>query len=215
MQSFLVEVIGIACGTIDKLASIPGFNPNLSIQEFKDNVKNIGISISSQDLNLAPAENKLYKLRNEISCRDSIVLIAISLMSLKVATGSNKIVFDLSCGQGTYLSTRDEARNLGKLLVRIGKALKKDVGYIITLMEEPVGYNVGNVLEIKETINALNGNMSKDVQDTVVSLASLVLKMAYGEKRFEVNAAKVINTIKSGMAINKFKQMVIAQRRKS
>ena len=204
--------LGISGGTIDKLASIPGFNPNISIQEFKENVENIGISIVSQELNLAPAEGKFYKLRNEISCRDSIVLIAISLMSLKIATGSNKIVFDLSCGKGTYLDTRDEARRLGKLLVRIGKALNKEVGYIITLMDEPVGTNVGNILEIQETIKALNGTMSKDVEDTVVSLASVVLNMAYGEKDFSTNAARVISVIKSGQALNKFRQMIIAQR---
>ena len=205
--------LGISGGTIDKLASIPGFKSNISIQEFQDNVKNIGISIVSQDLNLAPAENKFYKLRNEISCRDSIVLIAISLMSLKIATGSNKIVFDLSCGKGTYLDSREDARRLGKLLVRIGKALNKQVGYIITLMDEPVGNSVGNILEIQETIKALNGNMSKDVEDTVVSLASIVLNLAYGEKDLTLNAAKVLNVIRSGQALTKFKQMVIAQRR--
>lgn len=204
--------LGISGGTIDKLASIPGFNPNISIQEFEDNVKNIGISIVSQDLNLAPAESKLYKLRNEIACRDSIVLIAISLMSLKIATGSNKIVFDLSCGKGTYLDTREEARRLGKLLVKIGKALGKQVGYIITLMDEPVGSCVGNVLEIQETIKALNGNMTKDVEDTVVCLASIVLNMVYGEKDLNLNAAKVLSVIHSGQALTKFKQMVIAQR---
>lgn len=202
---------GISGGTIDKLASIPGFKSNISIQEFKDNVQNIGISIVSQDLNLAPAEGKFYKMRNEISCRDSIVLIAISLMSLKIATGSNKIVFDLSCGKGTYLDSREDARRLGKLLVRIGKALDKQVGYIITLMDEPVGNSVGNILEIQETIKALNGNMSKDVEDTVVSLASIVLNLAYGEKDFSLNAAKVLNVIRSGQALTKFKQMVIAQ----
>lgn len=205
---------GISGGTIDKLSSIPGFNANISIDEFKDNIANIGISIVSQELNLAPAETKFYKLRNEVSCRDSIVLIAISLMSLKIATGSNKIVFDLSCGKGTYLETREDARRLGKLLVRIGKSLNKQVGYIITLMDEPVGNSVGNVLEVKETIKALNGNMSKDVEDTVVSLASIVLNMAYGEKDFATNAARVINVIKSGQAMAKFRQMIIAQRRK-
>ena len=118
----------------------------------------------------------------------------------------------MSCGKGTYLDTRDEARRLGKLLVRIGKALDKEVGYIITLMDEPVGTNVGNILEIQETIKALNGTMSKDVEDTVVSLASVVLNMAYGEKDFSTNAARVISVIKSGQALNKFRQMIIAQR---
>ena len=128
--------------------------------------------------------------------------------------GSNKIVFDLSCGKGTYLSTRDEARRLGKLLVRIGKDLGKEVGYIITLMDEPVGNCVGNVLEIQETIKALNGNMSKDVEDTVVTLASIVLNMAYGEKDFSANTNKVKQIINSGQALTKFRQMIIAQRRR-
>ena len=136
-------------------------------------------------------------------------------MSLKIATGSNKIVFDLSCGKGTYLDSREDARRLGKLLVKIGKALGKQVGYIITLMDEPVGNCVGNILEIQETIKALNGNMSKDVEDTVVSLASIVLNMAYGKKDLNLNAAEILNTIRSGQAMTKFKQMVIAQRRKS
>lgn len=202
---------GISGGTIDKLASIPGFNPNISLEEFKDNVEKIGISIVSQDLNLAPAESKLYKLRNEIACKDSIVLIAISLMSLKIATGSNKIVFDITCGRGTYLETKEEARRLGKLLFRIGKTLGKEVGYIITLMDEPVGRCVGNVLEIQEAINALAGNMSKDVEDTVINLASIILNLSYGEKDMALNANKVREVIKSGKALAKFKQMVIAQ----
>ena len=124
-------------------------------------------------------------------------------------------MFDLSCGRGTYLETRDDARRLGKLLVRIGKALNKEVGYIVTLMDEPVGNCVGNVLEIQETIKALQGNMSKDVEDTVISLASIVLALAYGERDFNTNAAKVIGVIKSGQALAKFKQMVIAQRWRS
>ena len=207
--------LGNSGGTIDKLASIPGFNPNISVKEFEENVRNIGMSIASQDLNLAPAEDKLYKLRNEISCKDSIVLIAISLMSLKVATGSNKIVFDLSCGKGTYLKDRDEARKLGKLLVRIGKIIGKEVGYIISLMDEPVGRCIGNTLEIQETIKALNGEMTKDVKDTVVSLASIILSLVYGEKNFNKNAEKVMEVISMGQALKRFRQMVIAQRRKS
>ena len=167
--------LGIAGGTIDKLNSIPGFNSNLSIEQFEEIVEKNKIGIVGQDLNLAPAESKLYKLRNEIGCRDSIPLIAISLMSLKLATGSEKIVFDLTCGRGTYLKNRDEAKKLGKLLVNIGKKLKREVAYTITLMDEPVGYAVGNILEVKETIKALNGKMARDIQDTIFSLGSLAL----------------------------------------
>lgn len=129
--------------------------------------------------------------------------------------GSNKIVFDLSCGRGTYLQTKDDAKRLGKLLVRIGKALNKEVGYIITSMDEPVGNSVGNVLEIRETIEALNGKMSKDVEDTVVSLASIVLNLANREKDFNKNREKILDVINSGAALQKFRQMVVAQRWKS
>jgi len=205
---------GISGGTVDKLASIPGFNTNISIQEFQENVQEIGISIASQDLNLAPAESKFYKMRNEISCRDSIVLIAISLMSLKLATGSNKIVFDLSCGEGTYLNTKEDAKKLGKLLVKIGNSLDKKVGYTITQMDQPVGQAVGNILEIKETIQCLEGNMPKDVEETVVALGSIVLSLAYGEKNQNENAEKILTAIKTGRAMTKFKQMVMAQRRR-
>ena len=118
---------GSAGGTIDKLCAIPGFNPNISVKEFANIVSKIGISIVSQDLNLAPAEEKLYKLRNQIACSDCIELIAISLMSLKVATGSNVIVFELICGKCSYLKDRNSAKRLGKLLVRLGKKLDKKV----------------------------------------------------------------------------------------
>ena len=129
--------------------------------------------------------------------------------------GSNKIVFDLSCGRGTYLQTKDDAKRLGKLLVRIGKALDKEVGYIITSMDEPVVNSVGNVLEIRETIEALNGKMSKDVEDTVVSLASIVLNLANREKDVNKNREKILEVINSGAALQKFRQMVVAQRWKS
>ena len=118
---------GLAGGTLDKLCTIPGFNPNISINEFIENVSNIGISIVSQNLNLAPTEKRLYRLRNEIACTDCIELIAISLMSLKYATGSNIIVFDLTCGKCSYLKDKNTAKKLGKLLVKLGKSLNKKV----------------------------------------------------------------------------------------
>lgn len=207
--------LGIAGGTLDKLAAIPGFNPFISLQEFKDNVENIGISIVGQEMNLAPAEKKLYHLRNEIACGDSIALIAISLMSLKVATGTNKIVFELTCGKGTYLKNADEAKRLGKLLVKLGKSLNKDVGYIVTGMDEPVGNCIGNILEMKETIEALKGNMAKDIEETVMALANILLTLYYGEKNIEENTRRIKEVIDSGEALMKFRQMIIAQRRKS
>lgn len=203
--------LGIAGGTIDKLNSIPGFKSEMSLDEFKQIVEQNGIGIVGQELNLAPVESKLYKLRNEIGCRDSIPLIAISLMSLKLATGSQKIVFDLTCGRGTYLKNRDEAKKLGRLLVNIGKRLNRKVGYTITLMDEPVGFSVGNILEIKETIKALNGKMAKDVQDTIFSLASIVLALAFDERDITEATTQIKSVIVSGKAMTKFRQLVEAQ----
>lgn len=203
--------LGIAGGTIDKLNSIPGFNSNISIERFEEIVEKNKIGIVGQDLNLAPVEGKLYKLRNEIGCRDSIPLIAISLMSLKMATGSKKIVFDLTCGRGTYLKNRDEAKKLGRLLVSLGKKLKREVAYTITLMDEPVGFAVGNILEVKETIKALNGKMAKDIQDTVFALGSLAVALAFDEKDINENTSLIKDAILSGKAMNKFKLLIESQ----
>lgn len=202
---------GIAGGTIDKLQSIPGFNADISIDRFEEIVHKNRIGIVGQELNLAPAESKLYKLRNEIGCGDSIPLIAISLMSLKLATGSEKIVFDLTCGKGTYLKNRDEAKKLAKLLVLLGKRLNRKVGYTITLMDEPVGYAVGNILEVKETIKALNGKMAKDIQDTIFALGSVILSLAFDKKDMNENIDRIKNVILSGKAMKKFKQLVTSQ----
>ena len=127
--------LGISGGTIDKLESIPGYRTDLDIDEFKENVRNVGVSIINQSFNLNPAENKIYRLRNEISCGDSLPIIAASLMSLKLATGSNKIVFDITCGNGTYIKTKEEAKRLARILKRLGVLLNKDVTSVITTMD--------------------------------------------------------------------------------
>lgn len=202
---------GVAGGTIDRLCAIPGFNPNISTQEFIENVSRIGMSIASEEINLAPAEQKMYNLRNEIACQDSVVLIAISLLSLKVATGANNIVFDITCGKGSYLKDKNSARRLGKLLVKIGKRLDKKVGYAITDMNQPIGKSVGNNLEIKETIDALNGKIAEDVLETVMTLGNILLKLTLNEKDDEHNKVRIQEAIKSGKALTKFRQMVIAQ----
>lgn len=203
--------IAIFGGIIDKLSVIPGFNTNISTQEFLDNVEKIGISIASEKINIAPIENKFYRLRTEIACRDCIPLIAISLMSLKIATGTDKIAFDLTCGKGSYLKTKNEAKKLGKLLVKLGKRLNKKVGYVITSMNEPVGKSLGNILEIQETIKALQGNMSQDIKDTIFGLGSVMMAIGLGQKDLQLNSARIMENINSGKALNKFKQMVVAQ----
>ena len=173
---------GVSGGTIDKLESIPGFKTDLSIEEFKYNVKTVGACIMNQGFNFAPAEGKMYKLRNEIACENSLPIIAASLMSLKLATGSNKIVFDITCGKGTYIKNLEEARRLAKLLVRLGKDLNKEVSCVITNMNQPLGYSIGHNLEMKETIMALRGIISEDLGNVVEAIGSIMIALAT-EKR--------------------------------
>ncbi|MBR3697704.1 MAG: thymidine phosphorylase [Clostridia bacterium] len=203
--------LGISGGTIDKLESIPGFNTEITIDEFKKNIKNIGVSIINQTLNLAPAESKIYKLRNEIGCKDSVPIIAASLMSLKLATGSNKIVFDITCGRGTYIKTKEEAKKLSRILKRLGVLLNKEVTSVITLMDEPLGYSIGHILEIKETLECLQGRMTQDVGDVIVSLGRAILELATNSKDKVKNEKTILEAISSGRAYEKFKEMVKAQ----
>lgn len=203
--------LGISGGTIDKLESIPGYDAEMSLDEFKQNVQKVGVSIINQTLNLAPAENKLYKLRNEIACGDSSPIIAASLMSLKLATGSNKIVFDITCGNGTYIKTREDARKVARILKRLGVLLGKDVGCVITSMDEPLGYSIGHILEIKETLECLQGRMTQDIGDVVVTLGRVILELSTKCKDKVQNEKTIIETIKSGRAYEKFKEMVASQ----
>ena len=202
---------GISGGTIDKLESIPGFDADISIEEFKNIVRKVGASIISQNFNLAPAESKMYKLRNQICCQDSLPIIAASLMSLKLATGANKLVFDITCGRGTYIKTRDDARKLAKLLIRLGKRFNKDVACAITSMDEPLGYSIGHTLEIQETILALQGKMPEDIGDVVVTLGTLILNLITGEKNKNENKEAVKEVLRNGKALEKFKEMVKEQ----
>lgn len=202
---------GISGGTIDKLEAIPGFNTEISLEQFEENVKDIGVSIINQTYNLAPAEKKMYRLRNLVSCADCLPIVAASLMSLKIASGSNKIAFDITCGSGTYIKSKEDAKKLGKMLVKLGNELDKKVRYVITSMDEPLGYSIGHVLEIKETINCLRGNMPQDIGDVVVALGSVILELAGRGKNLNENSKTIIETINSGKALMKFKEMVAAQ----
>ena len=202
---------GVSGGTIDKLESIPGFKTDLTSEEFRNNIKNVGVCIMNQGLNLAPAEGKMYKLRNEVACENSLPIIASSLMSLKIATGSNKIVFDITSGKGTYISDREEAKRLAKLLVRLGKNLDKEVACVITNMNQPLGYSIGHNLEMKETIMALRGIISEDLGNVVEALGSVMIALATDSKDLDANAKMIKEAIRTGAAFEKFKEMVSAQ----
>lgn len=206
--------MGIAGGTIDKLESVPGYNTEISIETFKRNIQEYGVGILNQSMNLNPAESKIYKLRNEIACTDCIPIIAASLMSIKLSTGSKKIVFEITYGNGTYIKTKEQARRLARILKTIGKKLDKGVMCIITNMDEPLGYSIGHNLEMAEAINALKGTIPLDLGDVVVTIGSMILSLATGNKNLKANEPVIKEVLRNGKAYEKFLQMIAAQRRR-
>ena len=203
--------LGITGGTIDKLQSIPGYRTNISIDEFKNNVKEHGISLIGQSLNLAPADKKIYALRDAIGCTSSIPLIASSIMSKKIAAGSNHIILDVTCGKGAFMKTKQEAKILSKVMKRIGVYSGKDIICILTNMNEPVGYSVGNSLEVVEAVKALKGEMTEDVKEIVLTFGSYMLKMAGKGEDLVKNKNKILKVIKNGKAYEKFLELVRVQ----
>ena len=200
--------LGFTGGTVDKLESIPGYNTGISVDEFINNVKNIGISLIGQTLNLAPADKKLYSLRDTIACVDNIPLIASSIMSKKIAAGANKIVLEVTCGNGAFMKTKEDALKLAEMMIRIGKLADKETICVLTNMDEPIGYSIGNNLEVIEAIEALKGNMEEDVKKVVLELGSYMIYLSGLGDDIEDNKRKMIENIKNGKALQKFKQLV-------
>lgn len=200
--------LGFTGGTIDKLESIPGYNTAISIEEFKQNVKKIGISLMGQTLNLAPADKKLYALRDTISCVENIPLIASSIMSKKIAAGAEKIVLEVCVGSGAFMKNIDDATDLSNTMINIGKLAKKDTICVLTNMNQPIGHSIGNSLEVIEAVEALKGNMDEDVEQIILNLGSFMLKLAGKGNDIEDNKNKILKCIKSGKALKKFEQLV-------
>ena len=203
--------LGITGGTIDKLESIPGYNINLSIEEFKRNIKEIGISLIGQTLNLAPADKKIYALRDTIGCTNSIPLIASSIMSKKIASGANSIVLDVTCGSGAFMKNIDEAKELARMMSLIGKLANRETVCVLTNMDEPLGYSVGNSLEIVEAIQALKGNMKDDVKEVILAISSQIMKLSGKYPNISENEYKVNEVLENGKAFEKFKELVKKQ----
>lgn len=203
--------LGITGGTADKLEAIPGYNINISIEEFKQNIKDIGISLITQTLNLAPADKKIYALRDTISCTNSTPLIASSIMSKKIAAGAGSIVLDVTCGSGAFMNTKEDARKLAKLMVLIGKLAKRETICVLTDMNEPLGYSVGNNLEVVEAIHALKGNMAEDVKDVVLNMCIQMMNVSGLYPNPLENKYKVMEVIENGKAYEKFKELVKRQ----
>ena len=200
--------LGFTGGTVDKMESIPGYKTNVEIEEFISNVKKIGISMIGQTMNLAPADKKIYALRDAISCVENIPLIASSIMSKKIASGANKIVIDVTVGKGAFMKTREDAQKLAEQMIRIGNLAEREVRCVLTPMDEPLGYAVGNSLEVIEAINFLKGDMPKDLKEVVLELGANMLQLAGKGNSIEENKLKMLETIKNGSAYNKLVEMV-------
>ncbi|HHU91446.1 MAG TPA: pyrimidine-nucleoside phosphorylase [Clostridiaceae bacterium] len=202
--------LGHTGGTIDKLESIPGVNTQLSQEEFIKIVQDIGLAVAGQTGNLVPADKKLYALRDVTGTVESIPLISASIMSKKLASGSDAIVLDVKVGSGAFMKTTEDAQKLAKAMVEIGSGAKRKTVAVITDMDRPLGKAVGNALEVKEAIEVLSGNGSDDITEVCITLAAKMLELA-GMGDFNKCARLAEGTIKDGSALEKFKQMIKAQ----
>ena len=202
--------LGFTGGTIDKLESIPGFNTSIDIKRFKEQVKKINIAIVGQMGNLVPADKKLYALRDVTGTVESIPLIASSIMSKKLASGASTIVIDVKVGNGALMKTEKDAKALAKMLVEIGKQYNKKVVCFITDMEEPLGYAIGNSLEVLESINTLIGKGPKDLTYLVLNLATYLVGMAKNIPLEKANK-EVVENLYNGNAYKKFQELVMSQ----
>lgn len=203
--------LGFTGGTKDKLEAIPGYRTEISIEEFINNVNKIGISLIGQTLNLAPADKKLYALRDSINCTANIPLISSSIMSKKIAAGANKIVLDVTCGSGAFMKNIKDAEELSKTMINIGQLANKETVCIITNMDQPLGIMVGNTLEIIEAIEALKGNMQQDIKNVVLELGAYILKLDGKGDNIEENKKAIEEVITNGKAYRKFLELVSNQ----
>jgi pyrimidine-nucleoside phosphorylase len=198
-------------GTIDKLESIKGFRVDLSQTEFRKLLKEHGIVLTGQSPDLAPADGKLYALRDVIGAVPSIPLIASSIMSKKIAGGADAVVLDVKCGSGAFMKTVEEARKLAETMVHIGHELMRETIAVISDMNQPLGFAVGNALEVKEAIETLHGRGPKDVTEHCLTIAAYMLQLGDKVRSFDEARALAEKLLNDGSAWNKFVEWITAQ----
>lgn len=202
--------LGHTGGTIDKLESIKGFRTTLTADEFMDQTEKVGMAIMGQSGNLAPADKKLYALRDVTATVESIPLIASSIMSKKLAAGAHSIVLDVKTGSGAFMKTVDDARALARQMVDIGKAAGRNVAALITDMDAPLGYAIGNALEVAEAVEVLRGKGCTSLREICIALSAKLLELCLGMSAQE-GRARAADAIDSGKALECFKSWIEAQ----
>lgn len=206
----IAKIAGRELGMVDRLSAITGFELGKTIEELEDLIHNSGLAIIKEPIDMAPIENKLYRLRNVTACNDCIPLIAMSIMSQKIAVGARNMVFDITCGENAYVKNIMDARRLAKYLVQIGNNLDRNVRCIITDFNEPIGRYFGNLGEIQEVIDCLHGKMTVDVADLIFNMGSEAIALAIGSRARECRKM-VEKAINSGEAYNSFLKLVSNQ----
>lgn len=203
--------LGHTGGTIDKLESFKGFSVEMPREKFINNVNNIKIAVGGQTGELAPADKKLYALRDVTGTVDNVSLIASSIMSKKIAAGADCIVLDVKVGEGAFMKTPEAAQELATEMVSIGTNVGRKTVAIISDMDQPLGLGIGNALEVEEAINTLKGNGPKDLVELCLTLGSYMVTLAGAAENVEEARTKLQETITSGAAIAKLKEFVKAQ----
>lgn len=203
--------LGFSGGTLDKLESIPGYRVDLTTEEFKKQLKEIGIVLTGQSLTLAPADGKLYALRDVTGTVPSIPLIASSIMSKKIAAGAQAIVLDVKVGLGAFMQTLDEARALANLMIDIGKLAGRETVALLSDMNQPLGHAVGNSLEVVEAIETLHGGGPHDFREHCLHVCAHLLRLGKRAKNLEDGRAQAAKALADGSAFEKFRALVKAQ----
>lgn len=205
------RALGHTGGTLDKLESIPGFRADLTPEEFRRQARQIGLVVASQTAQLAPADGKLYALRDATATVGSLPLIASSIMSKKLAGGADAILLDVKVGHGSFMKTLDEAAALAELMVDIGRSQGRRMAAVLTDMHQPLGRAVGNALELREALDTLHGAGPEDFRSLVITLAGHMLTLAGITASVDEGKEKTAQVLRDGSALRKFRQFVEAQ----
>ncbi len=203
--------LGFSGGTLDKMESIPGYRTNLTTDEFKKQLKEVGLVLTGQTGDLAPADGKLYALRDVTGTVDSLPLIASSIMSKKIAGGARRIVLDVKVGVGAFMKTLKEARALATIMVKIAKLAERKAVALLSDMNQPLGFAVGNSLEVKEAIETLNGGGPTDFRTHCLEVAGHLIILGGGAKTLATAKQRAEATLNDGTAFDRFRKLVSAQ----